>query len=210
MPHLKLLFTRILFGRFSYSYQATFRKNRTPNHRKRYQRACSRTDPLNHYVAIAKEKPVYTSYKGTGILNFNQIEFGLGFSKVRQKNGIYHCYDVVNYKSHLWSRIGYKERIFHASAKRIYHFIDNTFFFGEISFSDLRQVDFREVIRVLLEKYTSKKDNIPEGDLRIDFENGFIYVENTGISLSVKYISTEFPEVNAALDKILGTRENNS
>lgn len=138
MPHLKLFFTRLFFGRFSYPYQNTFRKYKPKTHRKRYQRACSRTDPLNHYVAVSKKSSDYALYQSAGILNFNKIDFGQGFFKVRQKNGTYHCYDVVGYQDHLWKRIGYKERIFHAGAKRIFHFIDNTFFFGEISFSDLR------------------------------------------------------------------------
>jgi hypothetical protein len=87
--------------------------------------------------------------------------------------------------------------------KEFYHFIDDEFFFGELFFDDIRKVEYKKIAGKLLEKYADKNPLNPEQDFRINHPEGFIYYINSGISLSIKYISTKSELINTKIDTII-------
>lgn len=54
----------------------------------------------------------------------------------------------------------------------------------------------------LLRKYTDEK-SVPAANFKIVGKNAFIYFENTGINISIKYIYTGNERLNTALDEII-------
>lgn len=205
MIPLKLFFYRILFGKFSFTFQDNFRNGRltSANSRKKYLRSCSRNDLLSHYHKIIEKKQKVTEFKSNEDFQFDQVDFGISFSKFRRRKSGFKCYDVQRYLGYIWKRIGYKERLLNYGVKRIYHFLDNKFFFGELLFSDIRRLDHKKIASALIMKYTGSDNFYNDGDFRINFNNGFIYFENSGIHVSIKYITTDFQEVNDKLRIIL-------
>lgn len=204
MLQIKLFILRIICGRYSYSYHRALQSiKHYKRKRKNYNRSCSRTDSLNHYRRVKENRKSVSVYKCEEMLQFGNVQFGMSFSKVRRSKINFQCYDITSYEGYYWRRIGYKERLFNAGVKRIYHFLNDEFFFGELSFSDIRDLDDKMITGTLIEKYTGKSEVIPEGDYRIDFTDGFIYVENSGINLSIKYISEKNPENAKILNNIL-------
>ena len=95
------------------------------------------------------------------------------------------------------------ERIYNHGVKRIYHFIDKKYFFGELFFSDLRKIDPAVIAGSLLKKYTGTKQSVTSENFRIEGENAFIFFENSGINLSIKYISTADVQINEKLIEVL-------
>jgi hypothetical protein len=87
--------------------------------------------------------------------------------------------------------------------KEFYHFIDDEFFFGELFFDDIRKVEYKKIAGKLLEKYADKNPLNPEQDFKINHPEGFIYYINSGISLSIKYISTKSELINTKIDTII-------
>ena len=204
MHQANLFLLRTLLGKYSYPYHRALQSAKhMKRKRKNYNRSCSRTEPLNHYRRIKENKKAVTLYKCDETLRFGNMEFGASFGRIRRAKKSFQCYDITKYEGFYWRRIGYKERIFNTGVKRVFHFLNDAFFFGELSFSDIRKIDDKKIASALIEKYTGKSGEIPDGDYRIDFADGFIYVENTGINLSIKYISEMNPETVEKLDKIL-------
>ncbi|NCU33622.1 MAG: hypothetical protein EOM23_11990 [Candidatus Moranbacteria bacterium] len=80
----------------------------------------------------------------------------------------------------------------------IYHFLNNKFFFGEIFFSDSSKVNPEIVALSLLKKYCDQKE-APKTNFKITSKNTFIFFENTGINLSIKYIYTGNETINSTL-----------
>jgi len=173
--------------------------------RKNYLRPCSKIDPLNHFRKVTIDKHNIVVFTAHQPITFGDFEFGQTFRHIRKKKGHYNYYDIEKYEGFLWNRLGYKERIFNHGVKRIYHFLDNEFFFGELFFSDLRKIDHEKIAKALLKKYAVEKDVNKESDIKIIHQDGFIYFENSGINLSIKYISTKNIEINQKLEKITNT-----
>jgi hypothetical protein len=200
---LKLFFIRVLYGKFSYLYQSTLQDSDINfNSRKKFLRSCSRTDSLNHYLKVAEQKHEIAVFQSSSTHQFGDLQFGISFSRLRRQKPDYKCFDVEKYSERIWKRIGYKERLFNYGVKRIYHFMDNKFFFGELLFSDIRQIEHKRIAMALIKKYTGIDNDYADGDFRINFSNGFIYFENSGIHVSIKYITTSFEDVNEKLGNL--------
>jgi hypothetical protein len=195
---------KIIFGEFSYAFQSSISASeKLKGTRKNYLRSCSKTDPLNHVGKTFLQKHEIQTVNAASPIIFGNVKFGLSFREIRRLKGRFNYYDVEKYGDSIWRRLGFKERIFDQGVKRIYHFIDDEFFFGELFFDDIRKVEYKKIAGKLLEKYADKNPLNPEQDFRINHPEGFIYYINSGISLSIKYISTKSELINTKIDTIV-------
>lgn len=204
MIPLGLWLKKLLFGKYSLVFQQHINNlDSRRNLKKNYTTACSKTDPLNHYRKVTDPNVGLKVFQSTRPIVFNDVAFGLQFRKVAAKIGKYNCYDCQNYNDVVWRRLGTRERIYNHGVKRIYHFIDKKFFFGELFFSDLRKIDPAVIAGSLIQKYTGTKHSATSDNFRIDGEGAFIFFENSGINLSIKYISTADAHINEKLIETL-------
>lgn len=200
MIPLGLWLRKLFYGRYSFAFQNHINRfDSRKNFNKNFTTACSKIDPLNHYRKVTEPDAGLKVFQATSPIIFNEIAFGLQFRKVVAKIGKYNCYDCQNYNGVVWRRLGTRERIYNHGVKRIYHFIDKKYFFGELFFSDLRKIDPAVIAGSLLQKYTGTAHPATSNNFRIDGEDAFIFFENSGINLSIKYISTADAHTNEKL-----------
>jgi len=200
MIPLSLWLRKLLYGRYSFVFQKHINKaDSRMNLKKNFTTACSKIDPLNHYRKVTEPDASLKVFQATRPIVFNEVAFGLQFRKVVATIGKYNCYDCQKYNDTVWRRLGTRERIYNHGVKRIYHFIDKKFFFGELFFSDLRKIDPAVIAGSLLQKYTGTAHPATSDNFRIDGEDAFIFFENSGINLSIKYISTADAHTNEKL-----------
>jgi len=199
MTAVQLFLLRILFGKFSYHYQCfAIKQNFSNHHRKKYLQSCSNIDGLGHIRSafeIKREHIVVT----TGLpVKFHRINPYQSFRKFIRNNKKFIGYDIGKYHTCYWKRVAYRGKIFNSGVKIIYHFLDNTFFFGEFFFSDARGVDINSIRKLLCEKYSIFPERT-EDKFKIYTKEAFIFFEHTGINLSIKYVFTENETINNIL-----------
>ncbi|MBE0637532.1 MAG: hypothetical protein IH598_03330 [Bacteroidales bacterium] len=168
---------------------------------KNYLQSCAKNDALSHYRGAVLSKTDSIEVKTSIKIEFQNTPFLLSFKKVKGLNKRFSCYDIFKYQDHLWKRLGYRERIFNTGVRLIYHFIDNRFFFGELFFSDASKVNIELVALSLIKKYTDHK-TVPSKNFQITGKDAFIFFENTGINISIKYIFTGDESINRNLQTI--------
>lgn len=202
MERFKLLIIRLIYGRFSHTFQNYVSQSNRPNiGNTKYLQPCAKLDALNHYK-VAEQPLVGTAEFHTDKkIEFQNTNFGVSFRKVLRNRKRFSCYDIHQYQDVFWRRLGYRERIFNTGMRLIYHFIDNKFFFGEMFFSDSSKVNIDLVALSLLKKYTDQK-SLPEKNFKIVGKKAFIFFEHTGINLSIKYIDSSDSSISETLKRI--------
>lgn len=202
MKRVILLILRLIYGRFSYVFQQYGIGLKTRNlTRQKYFLACAGLDALNHYKGAIQPSDKISVFNTDKRIDFQNNKFGITFRSLLRKNKRYSCYDITKYLDFYWQRLGYRERVFNTGIRFIYHFIDKKFFFGEMFFSDATKVNVEQVAASLIKKYTNQMVSTTE-TFKIMAKNGFIFFENTGINLSIKYIDTTNDFINKALETI--------
>lgn len=203
MYYIKYLIFRFLFGRFSYTFQQFASNSDKPGAtRGKYLIPCSKLSALNHYSPAASDKKNTSVFQTGKKIEFQDVPFNKSFRALKRQKRKISCYDISKYQQFYWRRIGYRERIYNTGVRLIYHCLANRFFFGEIFFSDASKVNAEMVATSLLRKYTDEK-SVPAANFKIVGKNAFIYFENTGINISIKYIYTGNERLNTALDEII-------
>ncbi len=203
MYYIKYLIIRLFFGRYSYTFhQFASESDKFGVSREKYLIPCSKLSALNHYSPAVSDKKTITEFQTSRKIEFQDMPFNKKFGTVKRKKKKLSCYDISKYQQYYWRRIGYRERIFNTGVRLVYHFVDNRFFFGEIFFSDASKVNAEMVAMSLLRKYTDEK-SVPATNFKIVGKHAFIFFENTGINISIKYIFTGNEKLNGALSEIL-------
>jgi len=198
---LKYYLLKLILGRFSYTFQDYVAGSRRVSVANRnFMQPCSKMDALNHFRSVMSKDSIL-EFKTDKKIEFQNTPFNTSFRRIKNQKKKFSCYDTFNYQNYFWRRLGYRERIFNTGVRLIYHFIEKKFFFGEMFFSDVSKVDTNIVALSLLRKYTDQK-SVPPQNFKITGKNAYIFYENTGINLSIKYISTEKEELNAILKSI--------
>ncbi len=201
MLSLDLLFKKLLFGKFSYQFQhSVIESLHLKTSHQNYLRPCSKMDPLNHFRKVLQDHRSVEKFISDKPIRFGDVDYGLTFKQIRKLKGHFSYYDIQKYEDFKWRRLGFKEHIFSYGVRRIYHFINDEFFYGELFFPDIRKVDHTKIAGLLLEKYLGKVDYKPGSDFRIDNPDAFIFYENSGINLSIKYISKKNGEINEIIN----------
>lgn len=203
MDLLKYLILKLLFGKFSYTFNYFVTKSaKTKFGNKSFLQPCSKMNALNHYSVIASVTDSFSEFFTEKPIEFQNTPFNLSFQKISHNKKRCSCYDIEKFKEYYWRRLGFRERIFNTGVRLIYHFLDNRFFFGEMFFSDASKVNTDTVALSLLKKYTNER-TMPANNFKIIGKDAYIFFEHTGINLSVKYIFTGNETVNDALKTIV-------
>lgn len=207
MESIHLFLIKLFFGKFSFNYQSRVQilgKYRVL--RKKFHQPCTKQNLMSHFFTPYKKKEQVPAYNCSEGIIFNNIPFGISFRQLKKTKRKYSCYDIEKHNNTYWQIIGYKERIFNTGVKTLFHFLDNKFFFGEYFFSDQRGLQIETIAKTLLKKYTNISDEVPSGNFIIKNENNeYIFFEDNGISLSIKYINGKDQEINALLDQIFNS-----
>jgi len=198
-----LLLKKMFFGRFSYQFQhsVTETHNLKTSHQN-YLRPCSKMDPLNHFRKVLLDHASIEKYISDEPISFGDVDFGLTFKQIRKLKGRFSYYDIQKYKEIKWQRLGFKEHILNYGVRRIYHIIDDEFFYGELFFPDIRNIDHKRIAGLLLKKYVGDADYTVGIDFRIDCPDTFIFYENNGVSLSIKYISKQSDKITEKINQL--------
>lgn len=205
MLSVKYILVKMLFGKYSYIFHYFLNKTGHAGvGKKNYLQACSKLSSLNHYHTAVADKKSIAVFETSKKIEFQDTPFNKSFRSIRKQKRKHSCYDIYKYQDHYWRRIGYRERIFNTGVRIVYHFIEKRFFFGEIFFSDASKVNTDTIALSLLKKYTEQK-SVPATNFKISGKDAFIFFENTGINLSIKYIFTGNARVNEALDSIISS-----
>lgn len=203
MSLLKYYLIKIFYGRFSYTFQSyviNSKQGKITN--KNFLQPCTKDDALNHYRSAVLNRDDTAEFFTEKKIEFQNTPFNTSFRKVVNRNKRYSCYDIYKYQDHFWKRIGVRDRIFNAGVRVIYHFIENKFFFGEIFFSDASKVNTDLIALSILRKYADQK-TIPAKNFKISGKDAFIFYENTGINLSIKYIFTRNDSINQVVKALV-------
>jgi hypothetical protein len=203
MDFLKYLVFKILFGKFSYTFNYFVTQSaKTKFGNKSYLQPCSKLNALNHYNIVVGGGDTFSEFFTDKPIEFQNTPFNLTFRKAYRQKKRLSCYDISKFGDYYWQRLGFRERIFNTGVRLIYHFLDKRFFFGEMFFSDASKLNTDIVALSLLKKYTTER-TMPTSNFKITGKNAYIFFEHTGINLSVKYIFIGNEKVNEALKSIV-------
>jgi len=196
MNSIKLLLLKVFFGKFSYDYQNKFfQLNNYGKSRKKHLQECSRINGYGHLFAAFEFDRKITVVTSQETITFQDIKPYEKFRKFIGKHKNYIGYDIERYDSIYWKRIAYKAKMFNTKPRIIYHFINNLFFFGEIFFSDARNINIEEIRKSLCEKYGINSISMEE-KFKIYTPDAFIFFDFSGINLSIKYVFTTDKTIN--------------
>lgn len=207
MNRLHLFFIRILFGKYSYDFQNQY-TNQIFLHKnkKKYLQSCSKLNGVSHLSSALENEKSFISVTTETNVTFPKINPYGNFWKFLRKHRNYVGYDISKFGSVYWRRIAYREKIFNTKVKTIYHFLNNSFFFGEYFFSDARFVDVDGIKKALCNNYGIKHEIVAE-KFKIYTKEAFIFFDYNGINLSIKFVFTANEPINLFMDNITNKTE---
>jgi hypothetical protein len=188
---------RSLFGNYSYEYVS--------HHKKYYAKnpfpPCIKEDLKMHcfnFIDINTDKPQFDSKSAIG---FGSFPFDTEFVKV--KGGIIpNCFNIYRLSEKDTIKIiGMKTEILGLETKELYYFMNDKYFMGEYSFSDVSEASNIKLISMLASKYEIDEAYAKESFYVRDDKKALICYENNGFSISIQYINLGNPQINEVWDK---------
>jgi hypothetical protein len=188
---IKLFFIRFFYGNYSYKY-VTYHKNKFI---KNPHPPCIKDDLMNHcfnFVDLNPQKKLYFT-KSTIIFGFHP--FYTDFKTIKG-NTTPDCFNIYKFDEYTIKIVGFKKEIFGNEIKEVYFFIDDIFFMGEYTFSDVSKVNTEKLIGMLTTKYKINEQIVNETFYIQDNQESLLYFENNGFTISIQYINFKEPLVN--------------
>jgi hypothetical protein len=193
---IKLSIFRLLYGKYSFAY--------VNYHKKKYMKnpypPCINDELVNHcfnFVNINKAKKLYNTQTE---ISFGVYPFYSKFSTVK-RNVIPNCYNIYKISNKGRVKIaGFKKEIPGNENKEIYFFLNDSFFMGEYTFSDVSKPSQVKLIMILASKYKIPALPDIESFYIKDKHDSLIYFENNGFSITIQYINLRKRYVNVIWD----------
>jgi hypothetical protein len=98
--------------------------------------------------------------------------------------------------------VGYNDTFEEIKMKSLYYFIGETFFMGELIFSETRRIDPEKVISLISKKYLKGQKVSADSFYITDPKGHKIHFHDNGFYCAVKYLCTSDPDINKILDKV--------
>lgn len=202
MNRLHLFFIKIIFGKYSYDFQNQYSNQIfLPKNKKKYLQSCSKLNALSHLSSAFEDNGSDVRVSTGTIVTFPKIKPYGNFWKFLRHHRNYVGYDISKFGSMYWRRIAYREKIFNTKVKTIYHFLNDSFFFGEYFFSDARFVDVDGIKSNLCNNYGITHEIAGE-KFKIYTKEAFIFFDYNGINLSIKFVFTTDEPINFFLNNL--------
>ena len=198
--NFRLLLYKYLFGKYSYRYVSKFKKiyfmeNPYP--------VCIQDDIRSHcqaFSTIQTEKPMsFTSTK----ISFGTFDFYTKFGTIKKSNTP-SCYNVYKLSDDITIKIiGFPTELMGSKIKECYFFINDIFFMGEYTFSDLSDLRNKKIIEMLASKYDISIQQTDQAFYIRDNQDSLVYYNNNGFTISLQYINRSQPFVTVVLNSFL-------
>jgi len=179
---LKLLFLRIIFGKYSYEYVKQFKKYA----RKSPFPYCFKDDILP-YLRLSRQRP--ESIKVFEIdkeIHFESIPFGLDEEKFFDNWKSPDCFNVFRINDMDLKAFGYLIDEFNLNTKAVFYFLDDIYTMGEYIINNIKESDILNVSKQILEKY----EITPQKTLNrffIESKNTSVYFYENGFSITIRF-----------------------
>lgn len=200
-PLIHIVFTRMLFGKFSAKYIEVHKKytGKSP------YGYCIKDDFVNHIAAFYASRANLPVYNSDQEIRFGKVPFGIKFKEVFRTNKTPFCVNSFRFGNFDLKMLGYRAELYESEMKTYYYFVDNKFFMGEYTFKAPSEDKLNEVAHVIRKKYLSGKPDTTF-NFRINGANDTsLRFENTGFNLSVKYLDESDQEINDKLESYWNT-----
>lgn len=150
-----------------------------------------------NFIDIKPESKIYTT---NAEIVFGSYSFYTRFSGIKKISSL-NCYNVYKLSNKYTVKVvGTKSEILGNEIREIYYFINDIFFMGEYSFSDVSDLNTGKIIGMLAEKYGINKTYAFDSFYIRDNNDSLIHFGNNGFSISVQYINLRKPLINEVWD----------
>jgi hypothetical protein len=195
-PHLHMLFSKLVFGKYSSRYVATC-KGYTGQSPYPY---CIKDDFINHIAGFYNQNGKFEKYDSKREILFLDTPFGCTFKKVLKKQHKPFCINAIRYKAIDLKVFGYKDQMLASEMKKYFFFIDGEFALGQMTFKNPTPENMREIIAVMGKKYLDNPKLSANNFIINGSNHTQLLCEYNGFHLSVSYISRTHGHINEALD----------
>jgi len=190
MFKLKMLFTKLIHGEYSFQYVDLFRKKgfRSPFLR------CISDEFYSHILILLKKDPKVKVFDTSGTIQFGNTSFSLTSGELFKLKGIPFCFNALVFDDYSITIIGYNEMIQNAKLKSIYIFANDVFILGEYLFTETLKTHLNNISDTLIKKYISDStENIDKFFIK-DRNQNHIFFSDNGFEISIKYFLVNSPK----------------
>jgi hypothetical protein len=188
-----LLLIRMMYGRYSYEYMATFKKLfiRSP-----FQ-YCFRDEFIAHMLFILDIKDDVPVYKTTGEISFENLPFFTDYREFMKMKGEPRCFHAFSFHNpeFIVKVVGYQELVGAQKATAVYYFIDDLFFMGEYIFKKENGNAKEHCIGRYVDLSKVGEDNF----YILNTQDRILHYQDTGFTVEIKYLSREDKQILSIL-----------
>jgi hypothetical protein len=189
---LKLNFTRLIYGKYSYEYVKLFKKYT----RKSPFPYCFKDDILP-YLRLSRNKPDVKLFMTDKDLLFESVPFGIDDSQllVAWKNP--DCFNVFRINGVELKAYGYFIMEFDKKTKAVFYFLEDIFVMGEYIIEHVNEGDIARISAQLLQSFDIS-ENRPYNRFFAENKETSVYFYENGFSVIVRFtdkLNKEFQEL---------------
>jgi hypothetical protein len=192
-----LFIIRFLFGNYNYEYVTQYKKYYARNPFP----PCINEDLKTHCFNFIDKNAAKPQFDTRTAIGFGSFPFNTEFVKV--KGGIIpNCFNIYRLsEKNTIKIIGMKTEILGIETKELYYFMNDKYFMGEYSFSDVSETSNVKLIGMLASKYGIVETYAKDSFYIRDDKEALICFENNGFSISIQYIYLGNKQINEVWDK---------
>ncbi len=187
MFKIKMFFTKLFHGEYSFQYIDLFKKSgfRSPFLR------CINDEFFYHILMFLKKDPKVKVFDTSETIKFGNTSFSLTSDELLKTKGLPHCFNAFIFNEYDVKVIGYQEIIQNTKLKSFHVFANGVFILGEYSFSDVNKVDSLNISKILIKKYISDSIENLDNFFIKDVDNNHIYFSDNGFEMTIKYFNVK-------------------
>ena len=152
MFKIKMFFTKLFHGEYSFQYVDLFRRH---SFRSPFTRCIS--EEFSAYIQIfLKKNSNFKEFETSETITFGNTPLSLNSNELINTIGLPFCFNAFVFEEYKVKVIGYQEYIQNTKLKSVYVFANEVFIAGEYSFTEVNKTDANSISKVLLKKYISE------------------------------------------------------
>ncbi len=185
-PVINMLFSRLIFGKYSAGYVNTVKKytGKSP------YPYCIKDDFINHVAGFFNHPRGLKQFDSDEMIVFSNVAFGEKFRSFLRKNPTPFCINSSRFPQFDLKVLGYRDKMFSVEMKKYFFFIDHVFVFGQITFKNPKPESLKEISAIVGKKYLGAQASLPETNYLIsDKQGNSLLCENNGFHLTLGYLS---------------------
>jgi hypothetical protein len=185
MKLITLWIIRFLYGNYSSEYVNLYKKYFVKNPFP----PCIKEDIKLHCFNFIDKDPAKIVFNTNNAVVFGQFPFYTKFSTIKE-NITPNCFNIYKMsKKNIIKIIGRRTEILGIETKELYYFLNDIYFMGEYSFSDVSNENNEQLIGMLASKYEIDNVISNESFYIQDDRKSLISFDNNGFSITIQYIN---------------------